>query len=97
MSGTNSCSAVAGRSAFAQSTRRARARRVFYRIQLTGQLFDQSIGVINVLERLGDARHVDGDRPVLAAVVAEIPAQRLDVAIEDQPDRLTVASDHGRA
>jgi uncharacterized membrane protein len=61
------------------------------------QFLDQPIRVIDMPQRFGDARDVHGHRPVLAAVVAKIPAQRLDVSVENQADSLAVASDHGRA
>ena len=39
------------------------------------QFFNQPIRVIDMPQRFGDARDVHGHRPVLAAVVAKIPAQ----------------------
>jgi len=64
---------------------------------LAGQFFHQSVRVIDVPQRFGDAGDVDGNRPINGAVITEVPAERLDVAVKDQTDHLAAASDHRRS
>src|SRR5205823_5111309 len=60
---------------------------------LAQNLVGQGVGVVDLAQRLDDARGGDGDGAGLHVVVAEVPGQRLDVAVEDQPHHLGVAVD----
>lgn len=58
-------------------------------------LGEHALGVVDDVERVHDGACVDGDHAVLADVEAERAAERVDVAVEDEPDELALAVDHG--
>src|ERR1700722_1117269 len=61
------------------------------------QFLHQAVGVVDVLQRLGNSGHVYRHCPVDTGVKAVVASQRLDVAIENETDGLAIAPDNGRA
>src|ERR1035437_9766674 len=59
----------------------------------TGKLVGQSIGVVDLAQRLDDRPRVHLDRARHLVAVLEVPRQRLDVSVEDDPHHLGVLSD----
>src|SRR5438094_91854 len=54
------------------------------------QLFEHALGAVDLAHGLADGRGLDRDGPVEQGIEEEVAAQRMDVAVEDEPDDLAL-------
>src|SRR5579863_3360852 len=61
------------------------------------ELVQQGGGTINLGQRLANRHRADDDAAIDGTVIAEIAAERIDIAVEGEPQHIRLGVDHRRA